>query len=364
MTHTRTRRSTTTTSTNDTRRFASMPTSKSRHTTAATSRQSQNMTTLFRQEVATLLSSAPVDLLKRYNHSSSSVYSNESLIQQLACFERVSTSGLQETVQLSQLKGTNEMWVTRTEGGKEWFPRLGRVTKRVREVDQDDQHSDDDRYDDGDDVEQDQNIESTTNRHQQRRRKTNHQTNKDKVRDDDVDIEFVERRKTKQSNRRRHRHEQENDEDDDDTMMDTMTMKQKRRSNRNRSHVNDTMESIDEDDGNLTVREEEDDDDNERVEKRRPSGAGHTKRSSVNKTTTTKRSTRTSRRAASVVAQSDDDHDTNRPLQVEPSLTEDDLTSLCGRVDNLDVESQLDSTESTADAAALTIELESCVRQD
>lgn len=76
------------------------------------------MTLLFRREVTSFLSTAPSQSI------------NGAPVEVLAAVERLSSSGLQSSVQLC--RAGEETWVTRTEGNREYFPRVGRVQKRVR----------------------------------------------------------------------------------------------------------------------------------------------------------------------------------------------------------------------------------------
>ena len=79
------------------------------------------MTLLFRNEVRSLLGNTPTS---RDGHP----------IEVLAAIERLSASGLQQSVQLC--RAGEETWVTRTEGAREFFPRVGRVQKRARDADE------------------------------------------------------------------------------------------------------------------------------------------------------------------------------------------------------------------------------------
>lgn len=82
-----------------------------------------SMTLLFRREVQSLLGTTPTA-------------ANGHPIEVVAAIERLSKSGLQQSVQLC--RAGEETWVTRTEGGREYFPRVGRVQKRVRDAEEED----------------------------------------------------------------------------------------------------------------------------------------------------------------------------------------------------------------------------------
>lgn len=83
------------------------------------------MTLLFRREVQSMLTIAPPNV------------DPDQPVRVLAAIERLSLSGTQQSLQLCEA-GT-ERWVTRTEGDRTYFPRLGRVNKhqpkRLREDD-------------------------------------------------------------------------------------------------------------------------------------------------------------------------------------------------------------------------------------
>lgn len=108
------------------RPMAAKPRKSAPAATGAASSKPSPMTLLFRREVASLLATAPPNI--------SSDLLNNSDIELLAAIERISSSGQQQSVQLHRVGGERgETWVTRTEGGREWFPRVGRVEKkRVR----------------------------------------------------------------------------------------------------------------------------------------------------------------------------------------------------------------------------------------
>lgn len=88
------------------------------------------MTTLFRREVTSLLSLPPPS-------TTPSGATPSTPIEVLAAIERISSGGMQQSVQLC--RSGEETWVTRTEGGREWFPRVGRVQKRVRGTEEDEE---------------------------------------------------------------------------------------------------------------------------------------------------------------------------------------------------------------------------------
>ncbi|GAA5923520.1 uncharacterized protein JCM15063_003674 [Sporobolomyces koalae] len=110
------------------RRF---PSSKSAVTSAArqksTSSKPDAITLLFRREVQSLLSTAP---------ALPSHIPADTPVEVVACVERLSLSGIQQSVQLCQ--AGDETWVTRTEGARQYFPRAGRVQKRLRGNDDED----------------------------------------------------------------------------------------------------------------------------------------------------------------------------------------------------------------------------------
>lgn len=93
---------------------------------------SDPMTLLFRREVQTMLTIAPPNV------------DPDTPVKVLAAIERLSLSGTQQSLQLCE--AGNERWVTRTEGDRCFFPRLGRVnkqssssSKRLREEDIDEE---------------------------------------------------------------------------------------------------------------------------------------------------------------------------------------------------------------------------------
>ncbi|GAA5895729.1 hypothetical protein JCM5296_007407 [Sporobolomyces johnsonii] len=108
------------------------PTSKR----AGSSSISKATTMLFRREVQAMLSTPPA--------SPSHIPANTS-VRVVASIERLSGSGMQESVQLC--KAGEEEWVTRTEGERSYFPRVGRVQKRVRAAVEDEEDEDDDEED-------------------------------------------------------------------------------------------------------------------------------------------------------------------------------------------------------------------------
>ncbi|GAA5885519.1 hypothetical protein JCM16303_002241 [Sporobolomyces ruberrimus] len=79
------------------------------------------ITLLFRREVQSLLSTPP---------ALPSHIPADTPVEVLACVERISLSNVQQSVQLCQAGA--ERWVTRTEGARHYFPRTGRVQKRLR----------------------------------------------------------------------------------------------------------------------------------------------------------------------------------------------------------------------------------------
>lgn len=83
------------------------------------------MVLLFRREVSSFLLTSPAGA------------SQDSTVV-LAAIERISSSGMQESVQLCENTTGDVRWVTRTEGKREFFPRVGRVkaNKRVRDDDE------------------------------------------------------------------------------------------------------------------------------------------------------------------------------------------------------------------------------------
>ncbi|GAA6011705.1 hypothetical protein JCM11491_000723 [Sporobolomyces phaffii] len=91
------------------------------------------ITLLFRREVQSLLSTVP---------ALPSHVAPDAPVHVVACVERLSLSGIQQSVQLCQ--AGDETWVTRTEGARQYFPRAGRVQKRLRGAADDPTHDDDD----------------------------------------------------------------------------------------------------------------------------------------------------------------------------------------------------------------------------
>lgn len=83
------------------------------------------MIALFRREVTTFLSTPPSPHLLGKK------------VTILASIERISSNNLQQSVQLCS--AGDETWVTRTEGQRDHFPRVGRVQKRVRNDDDDEE---------------------------------------------------------------------------------------------------------------------------------------------------------------------------------------------------------------------------------
>ncbi|GAA5899285.1 transcriptional repressor WHI5 [Sporobolomyces salmoneus] len=99
------------------------PTSKSNSSSTS---KPDAITLLFRREVQSLLSTPPA--------LPSHIPANTP-VEVVACVERLSLSGIQQSVQLCQ--AGDETWVTRTEGARQYFPRAGRVQKRLRGNDED-----------------------------------------------------------------------------------------------------------------------------------------------------------------------------------------------------------------------------------
>ncbi|GAA5956431.1 hypothetical protein JCM3765_005660 [Sporobolomyces pararoseus] len=94
---------------------------KSSAPTSSSSSKPDAITLLFRREVQSLLSTAP---------ALPSHIPADTPVEVVACVERLSLSGIQQSVQLCQ--AGDETWVTRTEGARHYFPRAGRVQKRLR----------------------------------------------------------------------------------------------------------------------------------------------------------------------------------------------------------------------------------------
>ncbi|GAA5893084.1 hypothetical protein JCM6882_003882 [Rhodosporidiobolus microsporus] len=96
------------------------------------------MTALFRSQIRELVAAPPPV------PSHIKLASTDS-IQILSQWERVSSRGVQQSVVMSQVarKGhpdeVGEMWITRTEGDKTFFPRTERVKKRLRSVQESDE---------------------------------------------------------------------------------------------------------------------------------------------------------------------------------------------------------------------------------
>ncbi|GAA5834946.1 hypothetical protein JCM3766R1_002049 [Sporobolomyces carnicolor] len=111
------------------------PTTKS----TSTASKPDAITLLFRREVQSLLSTPP---------ALPSHVPADTPVEVVACVERLSLSGIQQSVQLCQAGG--ETWVTRTEGGRQYFPRAGRVQKRLRGPEEDHEETQD--VEDGEDL--------------------------------------------------------------------------------------------------------------------------------------------------------------------------------------------------------------------
>ncbi|GAA6058736.1 hypothetical protein JCM10212_003424 [Sporobolomyces blumeae] len=100
----------------------SIPFASSKTAVAAKSSSKPDpITLLFRREVQSLLATPPC---------LPSHVPADTPVEVVACVERLSLSGIQQSVQLCQAGG--ETWVTRTEGARQYFPRAGRVQKRLR----------------------------------------------------------------------------------------------------------------------------------------------------------------------------------------------------------------------------------------
>ncbi|GAA6019352.1 hypothetical protein JCM10207_001268 [Rhodosporidiobolus poonsookiae] len=132
--------------------------SKSKSTPAAGSLEAS--IALFRSEGLALLSAPPpvpsyIDLRPADQ------------VQVLAAIERVTSRGLQQSVQLCQISGTGgsqgESWVTRTEGGRSYFPRVAQIKKRMRAVREDADEEDGDE-EDGDEEEEQREREQAEER--------------------------------------------------------------------------------------------------------------------------------------------------------------------------------------------------------
>ncbi|ORY59902.1 hypothetical protein BCR35DRAFT_326789 [Leucosporidium creatinivorum] len=97
-------------------------------TTAVTPRLNP-MVAAFRREVISMLNTPP-PLPRHLAHLA------KEKVEVVAAFERISLHGeQQQSAQLCRVGGEDgEMWVTRTEGERYYFPNAGRVNKRAREV--------------------------------------------------------------------------------------------------------------------------------------------------------------------------------------------------------------------------------------
>ncbi|KAK4046633.1 hypothetical protein OIV83_005916 [Microbotryomycetes sp. JL201] len=308
-----------------------MPT-KSKHATAAP--KPCAMTMLFRREVATLLGAAPADI--RSLHVGSGLG-----VEQLACFERVSTTGLQETVQLSRIQGTQDMWVTRTEGGREWFPRSGRVTKRVRGQAEDDDDDEPEPEEQISDRDEEYHVEQERPRRRSKRRGGVASAN---PRDGDDDCDEFETPAYRPSS-------------SSSTRSRSKAPRKKKATSRRSVAVENDMGMIDENE-QLDVfgpRDEDQDqgdeterDDNDSARER---GSVHGKRTSKNvagrRKSKSSSSGLTSKRTTRSSGSCDD---STRSTTMTIRMTEDDLASLCGRVDNLDVQSSVDAESVTGPA--------------
>jgi hypothetical protein len=105
-------------------------------------------------------------------------------IDVLAVVERLSASGIQQSVQMCQVLpggsragGEGESWITKMEGAKVYFPRASRVTKRLRAVAESDEESGgeaDRMLDDGSEEEQEE--QATPNSRKKSRTSTSSST--------------------------------------------------------------------------------------------------------------------------------------------------------------------------------------------
>lgn len=100
-------------------------------------------TALFRSEVRAMLSGPPPCPAHIKLKSTDKV-------DVIGAFERLSSSGIQQSIQLCQVLpggsragGQGETWVTRMEGDRAYFPRQARLSKRLRRVDESDEESSD-----------------------------------------------------------------------------------------------------------------------------------------------------------------------------------------------------------------------------
>ncbi|BGP43416.1 hypothetical protein JCM10450v2_007576 [Rhodotorula kratochvilovae] len=90
------------------------------------------MAALFRDEVKTMLAGTPaVPASLALDRKSVEIVVN-------TAFERRSTTGMQESLHMCTAVdkyGKKESWVTRTEGDRQYFPRIAQVKKRLRDED-------------------------------------------------------------------------------------------------------------------------------------------------------------------------------------------------------------------------------------
>ncbi|KAL8292354.1 hypothetical protein RQP46_001820 [Phenoliferia psychrophenolica] len=90
-----------------------------------------SMKLLFRREVANMLTLPP--------HLSDVDADGKPIeVEVVAAIERLASSGQQQSIQLCRAGDVS--WVTRTEGDRAYFPLVGRVSKRIRDAD-DDEHA-------------------------------------------------------------------------------------------------------------------------------------------------------------------------------------------------------------------------------
>ncbi|GAA5854343.1 hypothetical protein JCM5353_008969 [Sporobolomyces roseus] len=130
------------TSSRTTRSSAAIRFPSSKNAVATTPKSSSSsskpdaITLLFRREVQSLLSTPPT--------LPSHIPANTP-VEVVACVERLSLSGIQQSVQLCQ--AGEETWVTRTEGARTYFPRTGRVQKRLRGSEEEMEQGDEEQMD-------------------------------------------------------------------------------------------------------------------------------------------------------------------------------------------------------------------------
>ncbi|BGP35298.1 hypothetical protein JCM10296v2_007133 [Rhodotorula toruloides] len=105
------------------------------------------MTKLFRREFAAMISVPPSTALAL--ESSDSRHKSKLSVEVLAMNQQISSDGTQSTLQIcaavdSKGREVGERWVNRSVGFREFFPLVGRVPKRPRQLEEEDEPDRDD----------------------------------------------------------------------------------------------------------------------------------------------------------------------------------------------------------------------------